>query len=184
MIKGKINWCIQIIWVIHSKTRFMKYEVRCIKWTHLKQTNRKTTFSILLTHTSPGQGRGGEAGRARPSAHPAQKGPPWGAPASRGWCRWPRGACWCRTGSCPRSLGSRPRAGEQPRCLSAKEVRWAWSTTSGWTLPTLSARGQSKTNRDSGGQETDTQGPPRTEGSRSVIHSHASSTLVLCLAQS
>lgn len=87
---------------------------------------------------------GGEAGSARTSSHPAQRGPPWSAPASRGWRRWLRGLCWCRRGSCQRSQGSRQRAGVLPRCLSAKEVEWAWSTTNGWKLPTLSEMGRAR----------------------------------------
>lgn len=97
------------------------------------------------THFQGLQGlREGKAGSARTSSHPAQRGLPWGAPASPGWLRWLRGLCWCRRGSCQRSRGSRQRAGVLPRCLSAKEVEWAWSTTNGWKLPTLSEMGRAR----------------------------------------
>lgn len=80
----------------------------------------------------------GETGGTKTSSYPAQTGPCWSAPASRGWCRWLHGLCWCRRGSYQHSQGSRQRAGVLPHCLSAKEVEWAWSTTSGWKLLTLS----------------------------------------------
>lgn len=45
-------------------------------------------------------------------------------------------------------------------------------------------KGESKTERDDGGQEMDLQSPPRTEGSCHVTHPHSSPTLLLCLHSS
>lgn len=132
----------QMVW--HPQYHQIRDIMRCFipYGAHIKKV-----FSILLTHTFPGtpgtEGEG-KAGSARTSSHPAQRGLPWGAPASPGWLRWLRGLCWCRRGSCQRSRGSRQRAGVLPRCLSAKEVEWAWSTTNGWKLPTLSEMGRAR----------------------------------------